>query len=43
MYYNAITEHTRLVIVIVTIMECNYLREICEPINALYNGMCTIT
>ena len=43
MCYNAITEHTRLVILVVTIIECNNLPEICKPINALYNGMCTIT
>ena len=39
--HDALTEHTRLIIVIVIIKECNYLRGIFNPINALYNNMCT--
>ena len=41
--YDALTEHTRLLILIVAIMECNTLLEFCKSINALYNNMCTIT
>ena len=37
----ALTEDTRLVILIVTILF--HLREICKPSDALYNSMCTIT
>ena len=40
MCYYAITDHTRLVLIIVTIMECNYLREICSQ---LYTIICTIS